>query len=114
VAQALRTAPEDMDIADKKLKKGDTIHLSLLGAHYDPALNPDPGHFDIERKDIKHFAFGGGAHYCLGAALGKAQGRIVLPMLLDRFPDLAFSPDHEIKHKIAPAFNGYSEIWLTK
>ncbi len=114
VAQALRTAPEDMEIADKQLKKGDTIHLSLLGAHYDPALNPDPGRFDIERKDIQHFAFGGGAHYCLGAALGKAQGRIVLPMLLERFPNLAFSPDHEIKHKIAPAFNGYSEIWLTK
>jgi cytochrome P450 len=114
VAQALRTAPEDMEIADKQLKKGDTIHLSLLGAHYDPALNPDPGRFDIERKDIQHFAFGGGAHYCLGAALGKAQGRIVLPMLLERFPGLAFSPDHEIKHKIAPAFNGYSEIWLTK
>jgi cytochrome P450 len=114
VAQALRTAPEDMEIADKQLKKGDTIHLSLLGAHYDPALNPDPGRFDIERKDIQHFAFGGGAHYCLGAALGKAQGRIVLPMLLERFPNLAFSPNHEIKHKIAPAFNGYSEIWLTK
>jgi cytochrome P450 len=114
VAQALRTAPEDMEIADKQLKKGDTIHLSLLGAHYDPALNPDPGRFDIERKDIQHFAFGGGAHYCLGAALGKAQGRIVLPMLIERFPNLAFSADHEIKHKIAPAFNGYSEIWLTK
>ena len=114
VAQALRTAPEDMQLADKQVKKGETIHLSLFGAHYDPALNPDPRKFDIERKDIKHFAFGGGAHFCLGAQLGKVQGRIALPMLFERFPNLAFAPDREIKHKIAPAFNGYGEIWLVK
>ncbi len=114
VAQALRTAPEDMQLADKQVKKGETIHLSLFGAHYDPALNPDPRKFDIERKDIKHFAFGGGAHFCLGAQLGKVQGRIALPMLFERFPNLAFAPEREVKHKIAPAFNGYSEIWLVK
>jgi cytochrome P450 len=110
----LRTAPEDMQIADKIVKKGETIHLSLFGAHYDPALNPDPRKFDIERQNIKHFAFGGGAHYCLGAGLGKVQAKIALPMLFDRFPNLAFAPDREIKHKIAPAFNGYGEIWLVK
>jgi cytochrome P450 len=114
VAQALRTAPEDMQLADKQVKKGETIHLSLFGAHYDPALNPDPRKFDIERKDIRHFAFGGGAHFCLGAQLGKVQGRIALPMLFERFPNLGFAPDREIKHKIAPAFNGYGEIWLVK
>jgi cytochrome P450 len=114
VAQALRTAPEDMQLADKTVKKGDTIHLSLFGAHYDPALNPEPQKFDIERADIKHFAFGGGAHYCLGAGLGKVQAKIALPMLFDRFPNLAFAPDREVKHKIAPAFNGYGEIWLVK
>ncbi len=114
VAQALRTAPEDMQLADKQVKKGETIHLSLFGAHYDPALNSEPHKFDIERKDIKHFAFGGGAHFCLGAQLGKVQGRIALPMLFKRFPALAFAPDREVKHKIAPAFNGYGEIWLVK
>lgn len=114
VAQALRTAPEDMKLADKQVKKGETIHLSLFGAHYDPALNPDPQRFDITRTDIKHFAFGGGAHFCLGAQLGKVQGRIALPMLFERFPNLAFAPGREIKHKIAPAFNGYGEIWLVK
>jgi len=114
VAQVLRSAHEDMQIADKAVKQGDTLHMSLFGVHYDPAMNPDPEKFDIERKDIKHFAFGGGAHYCLGAGLGKAQARIALPMLFDRFPDLAFAPDKAPMHKIAPAFNGYGELWLTK
>jgi len=34
--------------------------------------------------------------------------------LFERFPDLAFAPGREVKHKIAPAFNGYGEIWLVK
>jgi len=114
VAQCLRTAPEDMEVNNQCIAKGETIHLSLFGAHYDPALNDNPQAFDIGREEITHFAFGGGAHYCLGAQLGLAQGRIALPMLFDRFPNLAFSDAHELKHKIAPAFNGYGEIWLTK
>lgn len=114
VAQCLRTAPQDMEVNGQCIAKGETIHLSLFGAHYDPALNADPQRFDIGREEVTHFAFGGGAHYCLGAQLGLAQGRIVLPMLFDRFPDLAFSPDHPLAHKVAPAFNGYGEIWLQK
>ncbi|WP_420607232.1 cytochrome P450 [Novosphingopyxis sp.] len=114
VAQCLRTAPEDMELNGETIAKGETIHLSLFGAHYDPALNADPQRFDIGRDNIRHFAFGGGAHYCLGAQLGLAQGRIALPLLFERFPRLAFSPDHTLAHKIAPAFNGYGEIWLVK
>ncbi len=114
LAQVLRSAHVDMQVADKFVKKGDSLHISLLGVHYDPELNPDPTKFDIERKNIQHFAFGGGAHYCLGAALGKVQAKIALPMLFERFPNLAFAPEREIKHKIAPAFNGYGEVWLVK
>lgn len=114
VTQVLRSAHEDMQVNDKAIKKGDTIHLSLFGAHFDPDMNPDPHKFDIERPRIQHFAFGGGAHYCLGAGLGKAQAKIALPMLFARFPKLSFAPGIQVKHKIAPAFNGYGEIWLTK
>jgi len=114
VTQVLRSAHEDMQVNDKAIKKGDTIHLSLFGAHFDPDMNPDPHRFDIERPRIQHFAFGGGAHYCLGAGLGKAQAKIALPMLFARFPELSFAPGIQVKHKIAPAFNGYGEIWLTK
>ena len=114
VAQVLRSAHEDMQVADKAVKQGDTLHMSLFGVHYDPEVNPDPEKFDITREAITHFAFGGGAHYCLGAGLGKMQGRIALPMLFERFPDLAFADGKTPMHKIAPAFNGYGEILLVK
>jgi cytochrome P450 len=114
VTQVLRSAHQDLQVDGKAIGKGNTIHMSLLGVHYDPEMNPDPQAFDIERKNIQHFAFGGGAHYCLGAGLGKAQAKIALPMLFERFPNLAFAPGREVKHKVAPAFNGYGEIWLVK
>jgi cytochrome P450 len=114
VSQVLRSAHTDMQVNDKAVKQGDTIHMSLFGVHLDPEMNPNPQKFDIERENIQHFAFGGGAHYCLGAGLGKAQAKIALPMLFERFPNLAFAPGREVKHKVAPAFNGYGEIWLVK
>lgn len=45
---------------------------------------------------------------------GANSKELSLPMLFERFPDMAFAPDREVKHKIAPAFNGYGEIWLVK
>lgn len=33
----------------------------------------------------------GRPHYCLGAALGRAEGQIAFPRLLARFPDLALA-----------------------
>lgn len=40
-----------MDDGKLKVKKGDMIHISIWGAHYDPELYPDPHTFDPERLD---------------------------------------------------------------
>ena len=34
-----------------------------------------------------HLSFGFGAHACLGAALARLEGRVVLDEVLARFPD---------------------------
>ena len=47
---------------------------------------PDGDVFDIHRRARGHLAFGVGAHYCLGAALARLEGRIALEELLARFP----------------------------
>jgi cytochrome P450 len=40
----------------------------LAAANHDPARFPEPDRLDF-RRDVRHVAFGGGAHSCVGAGL---------------------------------------------
>ncbi len=45
----------------------------------------DPDRLDVRRKIDRHLAFGYGVHFCMGAALARIEGRIVLEETLARF-----------------------------
>jgi cytochrome P450 len=48
----------------------------------------DPHRFDIERDNAgRHLSFSGGRHFCLGAALARAEGEVGLRTFFERFPD---------------------------
>jgi cytochrome P450 len=80
-----RTAYADIDIAGHQIGEGSTV-LALLGAaNRDPARFTDPERFDVGRSEGPPLSFGSGIHYCLGAALARLEGQIVLDRLLDRF-----------------------------
>jgi cytochrome P450 len=80
-----RTAYADIDIAGHQIGEGSTV-LALLGAaNRDPARFTDPERFDVGRSEGPPLSFGSGIHYCLGAALARMEGQIVLDRLLDRF-----------------------------
>ena len=66
---------------------------------------------DIERADTTHLAFGGGAHYCLGAPLARVEAQIAIAALFERFPRLRLDPQHAVEHKRAPVFNGLEALW---
>ena len=47
----------------------------------------DPHRFDIERDNAgKHLSFSGGRHFCLGAALARAEGEVGLRTFFERYP----------------------------
>jgi cytochrome P450 len=50
-------------------------------------------------------AFGGGIHYCLGAALARIEAQIILGTLLDRYPRLQLAED-AIEWRETLAFRG--------
>ena len=80
-----RTAYEDIGIAGHTVPSGTTV-LALLGAaNRDPARFTDPERFDVGRSEGPALSFGSGIHYCLGAALARLEGQIVLDRLLERF-----------------------------
>ena len=80
-----RYAFEDVEIDGHLVGKGFVV-LTLLGAaNRDPAAVDDPDRFDVGRSEIPLLSFSSGIHYCLGAALARLEGQVVLAGLLDRF-----------------------------
>jgi cytochrome P450 len=83
-----RVLSEDAELGGTTLPAGARVVVVLGSANRDPARFPDPDRLDVARADNRHLAFGGGMHYCLGAALARAEAQIALETLLRRFPKL--------------------------
>ena len=84
-----RVVLEDLELRGATLRKGDRVFLMLGAANRDPAVFTDPDKLDLRRAHGRHLSFGMGAHYCVGAALGRLEAQIALGALVQRFPDLA-------------------------
>jgi cytochrome P450 len=66
----------------------DSIMVTLTpSAGRDDRIYPDPDRFDVTREPGMHMYFGFGAHYCLGQALARLEGRVVLEEVVKRFPE---------------------------
>ncbi|MFI6284480.1 cytochrome P450 [Streptomyces sp. NPDC051018] len=83
----LRRARHDLDLAGRSIAAGQAVLLVCGAANRDPAAFPDPDVLDFERPGGRHIAFGYGPHFCLGAALARLEGAVVLEALLTRLPD---------------------------
>jgi hypothetical protein len=94
VQLSARIAGRDTDVAGTTVRCGEGIILYLAGANRDPKVFADPNRFDIERENAgKHLSFSGGRHFCLGAALARAEGEVGLRTFFERFPDARLAGD---------------------
>lgn len=88
-----RYAREDVEIAGVTIPRGDRICAVLASANRDPRVFEDPDRLDFRRPPGRpaHLGYSHGSHFCLGAALARAQTEVALSMLLRRFPKLALA-----------------------
>lgn len=77
----------DVELHGTVVPAGSKMALLTGSAGRDERHYPDPDRFDVERKLDRHVTLGYGAHYCLGAALARLEGRVGLEETLKRFPE---------------------------
>lgn len=88
VQMSQRITLEEVELAGETIPAGRMIILCLGAANRDPEAFPDPDRLDLGRGSNHHLSFGGGSHFCLGAALARVEARIVLTHLIRRLPNL--------------------------
>ena len=90
-----RFASEDIEYKGVLFPKGTLVVPSLVLANRDSAVFNEPNTFDITREPAgqPQMTFGAGIHYCLGAALARAEQQEALPLLAQRLPNLRINGD---------------------
>jgi cytochrome P450 len=97
VAQIIgRTTSCDVELHGTTVPEGSIVLALTAAANRDERAFPDPDRFDVTRSMGHHLAFGYGAHFCLGAALARTEGRVVLDEVLARFPDWEVDLDQAV------------------
>lgn len=80
----MRLVVADADVGGVSIPAGSVIIALIGAANRDEARFEDPDRFDMNRKQRPSLSFGHGIHFCMGAALARAEVRIALEELLPR------------------------------
>ena len=91
-----RITVDDYQVGDVTIPAGQQLIPVLGAANHDPEAFPDPDSLELDRAEAhRHLAFGGGHHFCLGAALARLEGAVAIGALVRRFPGLALAGEPE-------------------
>lgn len=91
-----RTNTEAVEIDGVIVPPDTKVLCTFAAANLDPEVWDDPMTFNIERpyEDLKrHYAFGKGIHYCMGAPLARVEAQVALELVLDRLPNLRLTAE---------------------
>jgi cytochrome P450 len=89
-----RTAAEDIDMYDARMRAGDRVLLLLGAANRDQRVFAEPDRYDLDRDTSALISFGSGRHFCLGAALARLEARVVLDELVRQVADYDVDADN--------------------
>jgi cytochrome P450 len=84
-----RVTEASIEIGGVTIPAGEQVFALLGAGNHDPARYQNSDRLDVTRTDIQPLSFGGGVHFCLGAALARTEIEITFRALLQRFDDIA-------------------------
>jgi cytochrome P450 len=85
----------DVVIGGKMIPAGTEIAMVIGSANRDEARFDRPDVFDLHRDRVNNFAFGFGAHFCVGHYVARQVAQITVEELFTRLPGLRLDPDRE-------------------
>jgi pimeloyl-[acyl-carrier protein] synthase len=103
-----RTALEDVEVGDHLIPRGRVALVLIAAANRDPQQFPDPERLDLGRDPNRHLAFSAGPHFCVGAALARAEAQIAFSGLVRRFPGMAVA--REPRWRSTVTFRGLESL----
>ena len=106
--RGVRSAQE-LRMGGKEIASGQTVYMVVGAANRDAEQFAEPDRLDIERSPNRHLEFGQGIHFCLGAALARAESQITVHSLLVRCPGLVLGTDL-LEWKSVPVFRGLRSL----
>ncbi len=89
-----RTAGHDTQIAGVPIEADTKVLCLLAAANRDPRKWPDADRYQIERRPSGHVALGSGIHGCVGQAIARLEGEVVLTALAKRVKSIAPAGAH--------------------
>lgn len=109
-----RVASEATSLGGVEIPKGAFVMLRYAAANRDEDVFPDPDRFDVLRANAReHLAFGMGIHFCVGAALARAEASAALATLLARTRAIRFAPGRNaFRHHPSILLRGLAELWV--
>ncbi len=107
-SRLVRMTTRESELAGVTIPAGQVLTLWTVSANRDPERFTSPDAFELRRDQGRHLGFGQGVHFCMGAPLARLEARIVLNLLMDRFPGLRVAGDadavahHHPKNVVGP------------
>jgi cholest-4-en-3-one 26-monooxygenase len=93
VVHFCRTASEDVELHDQKIRAGDSLCLFYPSANRDERVFEHANAFRAERYPNRHIAFGVGEHFCLGAHVARLELRVLFRRLIERVARIELAGD---------------------
>jgi cytochrome P450 len=109
-----RVALHDLEIGGVAVPEGALVTMMMASGNRDDDTFECPADFRVGRRNIKrHFGFGLGLHFCVGAPLARLEGKLAFEQLLPRMQDIELVGYEETLRNIdSPIFRRPRELHL--